>query len=56
MSFEFHINKDFCLQFCDLSVAEFLILLLCFSSQAVEYEGWSDVFFLSQFILSCIMG
>uniref|UniRef100_A0AAQ4NP37 Sugar phosphate transporter domain-containing protein n=1 Tax=Gasterosteus aculeatus aculeatus TaxID=481459 RepID=A0AAQ4NP37_GASAC len=25
-------------------------------SGAVEYDGWSDVFFLSLFVLSCIMG
>ncbi|KAG1938523.1 UDP-glucuronic acid/UDP-N-acetylgalactosamine transporter [Pimephales promelas] len=24
--------------------------------KAFDYEGWSDVFFMSQFILSCIMG
>lgn len=31
--------------------------MFCFlSPQAVEYDGWSDMFFLSQFILSCIMG
>ncbi|KAG7487621.1 hypothetical protein MATL_G00025530 [Megalops atlanticus] len=24
--------------------------------QALEFEGWSDVFFVSQFVLSCIMG
>lgn len=33
-----------------------LFFTLCFSCQAVEYEGWSDAFFLTQFILSCIMG
>ncbi|KAE8294548.1 UDP-N-acetylglucosamine/UDP-glucose/GDP-mannose transporter Solute carrier family 35 member D2 [Larimichthys crocea] len=36
--------------------ALFMILPTLLLAHAVEYDGWSDMFFLTQFILSCIMG
>uniref|UniRef100_A0A3P8T422 Solute carrier family 35 member D1a n=1 Tax=Amphiprion percula TaxID=161767 RepID=A0A3P8T422_AMPPE len=34
----------------------FMIIPTLLLAHAVEYDGWSDALFLSQFILSCIMG
>ncbi|XP_061594030.1 nucleotide sugar transporter SLC35D2-like [Cololabis saira] len=33
-----------------------LALVMGDMQKAVEYDGWSNMFFLSQFILSCVMG